>query len=75
MNKEKDLRKLQQEIEEVRERFGIEFAEVKHGRWISSKKHLFGKQENDVCSNCRSATGIVNFNYCPNCGAKMDGGA
>lgn len=37
MDKEKTLRKLKQEIEEVREKFGIEFAEVvrckdcKHG--------------------------------------------
>ena len=53
---------------------------VKHGRWISS---WFGF---DCCSECRmvytdgyfTAMGIkprAQFNYCPNCGAKMDGGA
>lgn len=41
-------------------------AEVRHGKWLDGKK-------NYICSNCKSETGVVKFNYCPNCGAKMDG--
>ena len=54
-------------------------AEVKRGKWIE-KEEVYG----DVyytCSNCNNdwttidGTPQENFmNYCPNCGAKMDGG-
>lgn len=47
---------------EIDEAPTIEAVEVVHGRW-----------ENGTCPNCRQ----VDFskpNYCPNCGAKMDGG-
>ena len=54
-------------------------AEVKRGKWIE-KEEVYG----DVyytCSNCTNdwttidGTPQENFmNYCPNCGAKMDGG-
>lgn len=51
---------------------------VVHGRWVPS---ITG---HDVCSECRkiytsgwfTAHGIKareSFNYCPNCGARMDG--
>lgn len=47
---------------------------VRHGRWervIPSKSAA--KWSNKVsCSVCHS-TGYKRFNYCPNCGAKMDG--
>ena len=58
----------------------IEEAEdaVKHGRWVASGCGF------DCCSECHkvyadgylTAMGIkprTQFNYCPNCGAKMDG--
>lgn len=42
------------------------------GKWIEGKKEtLFRKQGNYICSNCKSHTGIVKFNFCPNCGADM----
>ncbi len=48
-------------------------APVVHGYWIEdTERHIFGRKKNDLCSNCRTYTGIVKFNYCPNCGAKMD---
>lgn len=58
----------------------IEAAPVVHGRWIASGCGF------DCCSECRkvyadgylTAMGIkprTQFNYCPNCGAKMDGEA
>ena len=50
-------------------------AEVVHGTWrfehdpITDPKGYFIRI---VCSCCRLKTGQVS-NYCPNCGAKMDG--
>lgn len=46
-------------------------AEVKHGEWLHKKiddlnYHVYGQ-----CSNCLERKRIDN--YCPNCGAKMDG--
>lgn len=53
--------------------------EVKHGKWNieESQEHF-----NVVCQNCdkdfyvykKGQYRIQNSNYCPNCGAKMDGG-
>jgi hypothetical protein len=48
----------------------VDVAKVKHGAW---------KQENEIfkCSECEYAfenEGYIHFfNYCPNCGARMDG--
>ena len=42
--------------------------EVRHGYWISGL--------DTVCSVCKidvDVYGVERFNYCPNCGAKMDG--
>ena len=56
-------------------------AEVRHGEWIGRQLDDFKKYES-TCSEC-GWVGIENydsyndpsdFNYCPNCGAKMDGG-
>lgn len=50
--------------------------EVKHGKWVHTDKamHWTGKDE---CSECTYHTDnredLTHFNYCPNCGAKMDG--
>ena len=45
--------------------------EVRHGHW------MFLEQKSDYlwkCSNCKGNFD-QRFSYCPNCGAKMDGGA
>ena len=50
-------------------------APVVHGRWISKNNH--GYEWVFVCSNCDYVDGYPfndRPNYCPNCGAKMDGG-
>ena len=51
---------------------------VRHGRWIGAP--LFGN-DNCKCSECGSwhnihanLRGKIMQKYCPNCGAKMDGG-
>ena len=49
----------------------IDAVPVVHGRWV------FDRPNHYKCSECDAMwSGIVRFmNYCPNCGAKMDGGA
>lgn len=46
-----------------------DFVPVKHGRWI------YGKYDIPHCSECGSEVMPNNISlFCPNCGAKMDGG-
>ena len=50
-------------------------APVRHGRWIEHEKYTFGVMYDcSICGNRILDTGH-SWNYCPNCGAKMDGGA
>ena len=51
---------------------------VVHGRWESCFEDWRQQIEGNKCSACGFeyyGTGITYFNYCPNCGARMDGGA
>lgn len=57
----------------------IDAEPVRHGKWIFSPGHAEG-----ACTLCNfkiygrpynNTYLIVPYNYCPNCGAKMDGGA
>ena len=47
---------------------------VRHGRWVEKEKYTFGIMYD--CSLCedRILDNGHPWNYCPNCGAKMDGG-
>lgn len=51
-----------------------EFPPVRHGRWIEHEKYDFGTMYD--CSICgdRILDNGHSWNYCPNCGARMDGG-
>ena len=50
-------------------------APVRHGRWIEQEKYTFGVlYDCSICGNRILDNGHP-WNYCPNCGAKMDGGA
>ena len=76
MNKEKTLRKLEQFLEEIKESFGVEFANVVHGEWEKSP-HLYGYVQCSVCHGCTVCDEWVDgkkWGYCPNCGADMRGG-
>ena len=44
-------------------------AQARHGRWV----YPIGMAYNYVCSECGKSIGVIKHNYCPNCGAKMDG--
>ena len=50
---------------------------VRHGRWIYHPDDLFPGDSTQECSCCHEEEYLTlyNENYCPNCGAKMDGGA
>ena len=51
----------------------VDAVEVVHGRWVMKEmmiKSPFAK--NAYCSMCLEETSYAH-NYCPNCGAKMDG--
>ena len=56
-------------------------APVVHGRWDDSGRYTFPSGNAAVrCTNCgcaltESEYHLNNWNYCPVCGAKMDGGA
>ena len=60
----------------LREAPTIDVTPVRHGRWVSVPHKLAR-----VCSVCNrdepykfADTDADVYNYCPNCGAKMDGG-
>ena len=50
---------------------------VRHGRWIYHPDDLFPGDSTQECSCCHEEEYLTlyNENYCPNCGAKMDGGS
>lgn len=51
-------------------------APVVHGRWIHDGRRIEGGIDWCHCSECgRSDNFCARTNYCPNCGAIMDGGA
>ena len=47
-------------------------APVRHGRWLGSKHKIFSNTYDYVCSKCGCDYALAKYNYCPNCGAKMD---
>ena len=55
--------------DEIAEMPTVDAVEVVHGRWVCLEPImcLF------ICSECGQRIVSESFNYCPNCGAKMDG--
>ena len=51
----------------------IDAVEVVHGRWIGEKGGYMWRENCSVCGD-PVYNKIKSYNYCPNCGAKMDGG-
>lgn len=47
---------------------------VRHGHWINHFDDLFPEESTQECSVCHAEQmgTMLNDNYCPNCGAKMD---
>ena len=61
----------------VEDAHAIEVEPVRHGEWVHTDKAASWKSK-DECGECHYHTAdridLSCFNYCPNCGAKMDGG-
>ena len=67
------------DIEDVDAIPPADVAPVKHARWIEYTKVIIPEPYNKweqawKCSECGFDDGFVGYDYCPNCGAKMDGG-
>ena len=64
-------------ISDIKGMKAADVAPVRHGRWIDAypdiepnPMFMYG-----ICSECGFEQGISKYlNYCPDCGAKMDGG-
>lgn len=69
-------------VADIRDMPAADVAPVVHGRWISWEKagNFVPSPDRHECSVCHDAAQVlVNgfellSDYCPNCGAKMDGG-
>lgn len=55
----------------------VDAVPVRHGRWVKSGQSFVypHKFRNYSCSVCGYDIEKTKYNYCPNCWAKMDGGA
>ena len=51
----------------------IEISRVRHGRWTWTENGEIDWEQFYICSNCGDKE-YWESNFCPNCGAKMDGG-
>ena len=52
----------------------VDAVPVRHGRWIYHIDDLFPAESTQECDQCHEEQPLTcNDNYCPNCGAKMDG--
>lgn len=59
------------DIDEIANAPTIDAETVRHGHWIECPLRKYPKEHIDVCSVCNSKA-LAKYNYCPNCGAKMD---
>ena len=56
----------------IKNRPAADVAPVRHGRWVEQEKYTFGVMYDcSICDNLILDNGH-SWNYCPNCGAKMD---
>ena len=59
-------------LREVSDAPAADVAPVVHGRWVEKEKYTFGiMYDCSLCENRILDNGHT-WNYCPNCGAKMD---
>lgn len=60
-------------ISDIKGMKAADVAPVRHGRWLDVREKLLFGEHYFLCSNCKSRNGLmISFNYCPNCGSKMD---
>ena len=61
----------------IKEQPTAEVEPVRHGRWEQCFEDWRKQIEGDKCSACgfeHYGCNIRSYSYCPNCGARMDGG-
>ena len=67
------------DVGDIEDAPAVDAAPVVHGRWGEYESFPLTPSLNGCpCSVCKthfSPTSIIVMKYCPNCGAKMDGGA
>ena len=52
----------------------VDAVPVKHGRWIYHIDDLFPAESTQECDQCHEEQPLTcGDNFCPNCGARMDG--
>lgn len=52
----------------------VDAVPVRHGRWIYHIDDLFPAESTQECDQCHEEQPLIcDDNFCPNCGAKMDG--
>ena len=59
-------------VSDLRDMKTADVATVLHGRWLQKKHKIFGNAYDYVCSECGCDYALAEYNYCPNCGAKME---
>lgn len=66
----------ERQLRAIRELPAAAVAEVVHGRWIKDDFLSDDVNNAEKCSQCGELIGWFGNlpNYCPNCGARMDGG-
>lgn len=68
-------------VSDLRDMKAADVAPVRHGRWIDLGDDYWERGRTSTrykCSECGRRAGQKQaklYHYCPNCGAKMDGGA
>lgn len=75
------LTRLERAYAEIREMPAADVAEVVHGEWLRSDDD-WNSLTTIQCSLCSEEwcfetdddVSLLNYKYCPNCGARMDGG-
>lgn len=69
----------QSEWEEIEEAINAapaaDVVPVKHGQWGTGRFNPETGNYEEQCTRCRNFSKEYGKPYCPNCGAKMDGGA
>lgn len=61
-------------LDKIEKAPAADVAEVKHGQWINERWEGLSSFSAE-CSLCSKRTlAYFHYYYCPNCGAKMDGG-
>ena len=59
-------------VSDLRDMKTADVSPVRHGRWLQKKHKIFGNAYDYVCSECGCDYALAEYNYCPNCGTKMD---